>query len=109
MTVLYDGVVAFLAAVGLTALLWLLTDMLLRRKEPSVHAAVLVPVRGSGEQMDYAVMAACSTRAKLGRYAPVIIVDCGLDEEARLRAGLLAKNNNCVTVLLPSEIESYIT
>ena len=39
MSVLTDGVVAFLAAVGLTALLWLLADALLRRgvDENTVH------------------------------------------------------------------------
>ena len=33
MTVLYDGVIAFLAAVGVTAILWVLADLVLRRWE----------------------------------------------------------------------------
>ena len=109
MSVLTDGVVAFLAAVGLTALLWLLADALLRRREPSFHAAIVLPIRGAGEQLDYAVYTACAVRDRLGRYTPVLLVDYGLEETARQRANFLAENNNCVTVILPSELEQHIT
>ena len=107
MSILTDGLIAFLAAVGLTALIWLLASFLLRRREPSIDAAIVLPVRGAGEQMDYAVYTACQVRSQLGRYTPVVLVDCGLEEQARLRAGFLAENNNCVTVLLPSELERF--
>ena len=109
MNVLTDGVVAFLAAVGLTALLWLLVGMVLRRREPSFHAAIVLPFRGSGEELDYAVYTACTVRERLGRYTPVLLVDCGLEPEAAQRAAFLAENNNCVTVLLPSQLEQHIT
>lgn len=109
MSIFWEGVVAFLAAVGLTALLWLLADALLRRREPSLHAAIVLPVRGGGEQLDYAVYTACTVRERLGRYTPVLLVDCGLEEPARQRAAFLAENNNCVTVITPSELETKIT
>lgn len=109
MSIFWEGVVAFLAAVGLTALLWLLADALLRRREPSLHAAIVLPVRGGGEQLDYAVYTACTVRERLGRYTPVLLVDCGLEEPARQRATFLAENNNCVTVIAPSELETKIT
>ena len=108
MSIFLEGVVAFLAAVGLTVLLWLLADVLLRRREPSLHAAIVLPVRGGGEELDYAVYTACGLRDRLGRYTPVLLVDCGLEEKSRLRAELLAENNNCVTVLAPSQLEETI-
>ena len=46
---------------------------------------------------------------RLGRYTPVVLVDCGLEETGRRRAEFLAQNNNCVTVLLPSQLQDYIT
>ena len=40
---------------------------------------------------------------------PIVLADCGLDETGRQRAEFLTQNNNCVTVLLPSQLEDYIT
>ncbi|MBE6919505.1 MAG: hypothetical protein E7469_07465 [Ruminococcaceae bacterium] len=109
MSILTDGVIAFLAAVGLTALIWLLAGFLLSRREPSIEAAIVLPLRGGGEQMDYAVYTACHLRERLGRYTNVVLLDCGLEETARTRAEFLAENNNCVTVVSPSELEKTIT
>lgn len=109
MSVLTDGVIAFLAAVGIVTLVWMLAGAVLRRREPSLHAVIVLPVKGQGEQMDYAVMTACNLRSRLGRYTPIVLADCGLDETGRQRAEFLTQNNNCVTVLLPSQLEDYIT
>jgi len=108
MSIVTDGVIAFLASVGLAVLIWLPVDWLLRRREVSLHAAVVLPLRGAAEEMDYAVYTACRVRGRLGRYTPVLLVDCGLEEKSRLRAELLAENNNCVTVLAPSQLEETI-
>ena len=109
MSVLTDGVIAFLAAVGIVTLVWVLAGALLRRREPSIHAVIVLPVKGQAEQMDYAVMTACNLRPRLGRYTPVVLVDCGLEETGRRRAEFLTQNHHCVTVLLPSQLQDYIT
>ena len=109
MEVFTDGLVAFLAAVGLSALAWMAAQLLLGWREPSVHAVIVLPVRGSGAELDGAVYDACSLRPRLGRYTPVVLADCGLDEEGQARAAALSRANNCVTVLLPSELEEFIT
>ena len=109
MTVLYDGVIAFLAAVGLTALLWLLAGLVLRRREKDVEAVLLLPVRGEAAHLEYDVQALLALRPRLGRYTPVLIVDCGLSEESRLRAAILEKNYNCVTVVAPAQITEHVT
>lgn len=105
MHIVTDGVIAFLAAVGLAGLVWLTADWLVRRREVPLRAAIVLPVRGAAEELDYAVYTACRVRRRLGRYTPVLVVDCGLEEKSRLRAELLAENNNCVAVILPSQIE----
>ena len=108
MQIVTDGVIAFLAAVGLAGLVWLTADWLVRRREVPLRAVIVLPLRGAAEELDYAVYTACRVRGRLGRYTPVLLVDCGLEEKSRLRAQLLAENNNCVTVVLPSEIETTI-
>ena len=109
MHIVTDGVIAFLAAVGLAGLVWLAADWLVRRREVPLRAAIVLPVRGAAEELDYAVYTACRVRRRLGRYTPVLVVDCGLEEPARQRAAFLAENNNCVTVIAPSELETKIT
>ncbi|MBQ4582432.1 MAG: hypothetical protein IJB04_04250 [Oscillospiraceae bacterium] len=109
MEVFTDGLVAFLAAVGLSALAWMAAELLLGRREISVHAMIVLPVRGSGAELDEAVYAACRLRPRLGRYTPVVLADCGLDEEGQARAAALCRANNCVTVVLPSQLEEWIT
>ena len=52
MTLLQDGVIALLAAVGLTAILWLLADMILRRRE-EVPVVLLLPLKDAAEEMEY--------------------------------------------------------
>ena len=108
MHIVTDGVIAFLAAVGLAGLVWLAADWLVQRREVPLRAAIVLPLQGAAEEMDYAVYTACRVRRRLGRYTPVLVVDCGLEEKSRLRAQILAENNNCVAVLLPSEIETTI-
>ena len=105
MEVFTDGLVAFLAAVGLSALAWMAAELLLGRRASSVHAVMVLPVRGSGAELDEAVYTAC----RLGRGTSVVLADCGLDEEGRARADALSRANDCVTVLLPSQLEKFIT
>ena len=109
MEIFTDGLVAFLAAVGLSALAWMAAELLLRRREPSVRAVIVLPVRGSGAELNYAVYTACSLRPRLGCDTAVVLADCGLDGEGQARAAALSRANHCVTVLLPSQLEEFIT
>ena len=52
MEIWQDGVLAGLAAVGLTAILWLLAGLLFRRREHLLDAVYLVPLSGGAEQLD---------------------------------------------------------
>lgn len=108
MVIFLDGVVAFLAAVGLTALLWLLAGALTKRKEMPLPAAVVLPVSGEAEEMEAAVRLARAAARQLGETAPVLLADCGLHEEAIRRARLLEKSGR-VELLRQSELADYFT
>ena len=46
MKLMGDGLIAFLAAVGVSTILWLLAETLLRRHSPVAEAVLVLPVRG---------------------------------------------------------------
>ena len=48
MELMGDGLIAFLAAVGVSTILWLLAEKLLRRHRPVAEAIFVLPVRWSG-------------------------------------------------------------
>ena len=72
MEIWQDGVLAGLAAVGLTAILWLLAGLLFRRRERLLDAVYLVPLSGGAEQLDMTLRELSRERA-----LPVVLVDCG--------------------------------
>lgn len=108
MEVFTDGLVAFLAAVGLSSLAWMAAELLCWRESP-VRAVIVLPLRGEGEGLDEAMYAACGLRPQLGCCTSVVLADCGLDEEGKARAEALCRANRWVTVLLPSQLEEFIT
>ena len=109
MEILLDGIVAFLAAVGLTAVIWLLADRLVQRRMPVTPGTLVLPLRGTAEQIEWAVYRACRLRRELGEQTALVLLDCGLEEASRRRAEILAGNNERMTVLVPSQLEEFIT
>lgn len=109
MTVIYDGVIAFLAAVGVTALLWVLADLVLRRRGRTVEAVLVLPVCGEAVHMEEDVQTLLALRTQLGQHTPILLADCGLEEESRCRAAALEKRYHRVAVVLPMQMEEYIT
>ena len=95
MEVLQDGVLAFLAATGAAALFWL-------RREPA-RAVLLVPARGSGD-FSGPVAQLLDLRRQLRGLPPIVICDCGLDEEGLSRARELTQRYDNVLLLAPEEI-----
>ena len=101
MELLQDGVVAALAAIGVTALIWLAASLLLWRERP-VDAVYLVRVSGDGTGLDVTLR-----RLAQSRRLPVLLVDCGLDEAGRRAVSLLAGDN--VKLVTPEELASLYT
>ena len=101
MTLLQDGVVSALAAIGVTTLLWLAASLLLWRERP-VNVVYLLPLRGDGAGLDVTLR-----RLERSRRLPVLLVDCGLTEEGRRAVSLLS--DSATKLLTPRELAAYFT
>ena len=62
-----NGVLAFLAAVGIAALVWLVTGVLLRRRPPEVPAVLVLPACGGAEALEGWVRTLLEVRTQLGK------------------------------------------
>ena len=90
MTLLQDGLIAFLSAVGLTALVWLVAGAVLHTGRPIVPGLLLVlPLRGEALAMEADVRELRRLQSRLPG-ARRVLVDCGLTEDARGLAQYLA-------------------
>ena len=90
MTWLQDGLIAFLSAVGLTALVWLVAGAVLHTGRPIVPGLLLVlPLRGEALAMEADVRELRRLQSRLPG-ARMVLVDCGLTEDARGLAQYLA-------------------
>ena len=78
MKLMGDGLIAFLAAVGVSTILWLLAETLLRRHSPVAEAVLVLPVRGDGATLERALHLTMEQRAT--GETPILLADCGLDE-----------------------------
>ena len=107
MTVLCDGVIAFLAAVGLSALMWLLAGALVRRKAVLPRAFTVLPVTGAAQEMEEAVRVLLAENPSVGRGLPLLVVDCGLSPEAAAQAAALESGDHRITVVTPQEVTNY--
>ena len=92
-----NSVLAFLAAVGIAALVWLVAGMLLRGRQGEVPAALVLPVCGGGEALEGWVRTLHEMRPQLG-----------LSTEGMRRAELLTRRFPKVTVLEREELEQII-
>ena len=94
MRLLEDGIIAALAAVGLVALLFLLISALVRpRARDTLGALAVVPCGAEdGEKLEYTVRALERARYEYGGFRRVVILDCGMDEDARKVAALLCRD-----------------
>ena len=103
MEIWQDGVLAGLAAIGLTAILWLLAGLVFRRRERAPAAVYLVALRGGAEQLDM-TLRELESACRL----PVLLVDCGLDETGRRRVELLTAGGGAMLVT-PAQLTALYT
>ena len=110
MRLLQDGVVAALAAIGLTAVIFLLVSAIVHpRRRGTVPAIALVPVRGAERKLEYTVRALERSRYEEGGFSRIVIVDCGLEEEYRRVAELLCRDDYDVALCHPGELPDILT
>ena len=89
MALFWEGVAAFLEAVGIAAVLWVLFDWVLRPKRDS-GTAVFVPLTGDAAELDRLL------RRLEG--LNVVLVDEGLSDEGRTRAEYAARRDPNITL-----------
>ena len=97
MRLLQDGVVAALAAIGLTAVIFLLVS------------AIVHPRRREAKTLEYTVRALLRSRYEEGGFSRVVIVDCGLADEPRRVAELLCRSEYEVYLCQREELTDFFT
>ena len=103
-----NSVLAFLAAVGIAALVWLVAGVLLRGRRAEVPAVLVLPACGGAEALEGWVRTLLEVRAQLGRSAEITVVDCGLTAEGARRVQLLAQRFDKIMVLDRDELDRII-
>lgn len=94
MQLLQSGVIAALAAIGLTSLVWLTVSVVCSPRLPEcAAAAAVVPASGSAERLEQTVRHLQRVRYEERAFSRIVILDCGMDAEARRLAELLCREN----------------
>ena len=106
MKLMGDGLIAFLAAVGVSTILWLLAETLLRRHSPVAEAVLVLPVRGDGATLERALHLTMEQRAT--GETPILLADCGLDETGLRLAQSLTQRYSRVQLCTAEELENYL-
>ena len=90
MTLLQDGCIAFLAAVGLTTVVWLTAGAIFHAGRPAIPGLLLVlPLRGEALAMESDVRELRRVQGRLPG-STIVLADCGLTPDARELARYLA-------------------
>lgn len=106
MKLMGDGLIAFLAAVGVSTILWLLAETLLRRHSPVAEAVLVLPVRGDGATLERALHLTMEQRAT--GETPILLADRGLDETGLRLAQSLTQRYSRVQLCPAEELENYL-
>ena len=106
MELMGDGLIAFLAAVGVSTILWLLAETLLRRHRPVAEAVLVLPVRGDGATLERALHLTMEQRAT--GETPILLADCGLDETGLRLAQSLTQRYSRVQLCPAEELENFL-
>ena len=106
MALMGDGLIAFLAAVGVSTILWLLAETLLRRHRPVAEAILVLPVRGDGATLERALRLTMEQRTT--GETPILLADCGLDETGLRLAQGLTQRYSRVQLCPAEELENYL-
>lgn len=108
MNLLQDGIIAMLASIGLASILWILVGSLLHFSyRPAMPAYLVVPAEGDAPELQQTVHELERLRRELRGLPTIVILDCGLFDEARRVAQLLAEEDRRVDLCRPEEFAVY--
>ena len=105
MLLLQDGVLAFLSAVGLTTIVWVVAGTLLHLGgRPAIPGLLLVlPLRGEALAMEADVRELRRIQGQLPG-SRILLADCGLTEDARQLARYLADRERNAALVSGGEL-----
>ena len=99
MAMLQDGVLAFLCAVGLTAVVWLAAGVIFHTGRPVIPGLLLVlPLRADAPALEADVRELRRLQSRLPG-ARIVLMDCGLTEDARQMARYLAERERAAELV----------
>ena len=99
MELLHDGVIAALSAIGLTAVIWVIAGAILHpRRRGTIDAVAVIPASGAAENLEYTVRALERSRYEVGGFTRIVILDCGLSDDALKVAEILCRDDYDVTL-----------
>lgn len=105
MELLQDGVIAALSAIGLTAVIWVIAGMILHpRRRGTMETVAVIPASGAAENLEHTVRALTRSRYEEGGFTRIVILDCGLSEDAKKVADILCRGEYDVTVCHKDEL-----
>ena len=105
MVLLQDGLIAFLSAVGLTTVVWMVAGALLHAGRPTIPGLLLVlPLRGEALAMEADVRELRRVQGRLPG-AEIVLVDCGMTEDARELAVYLAEREKNAELVNAKEFQ----
>lgn len=108
MQLLEDGAIAALAAVGLVTLLRLVLPVLLHpRAAEALNAVAVIPCRGDGAELEHTVRALQRAAKPCGGFRRILILDRGMDADARARAALLCRGSLNVSLCERTEEPTF--
>jgi hypothetical protein len=108
MELLADGALAFLAAVGITTLVWLIAGLFTRNRQIPHGTALLLPLyHGSGD-LEMAVREVEALRGHLEPQLGILLLDCDLSEEERHAAELLSRGQPKMWLGTAEELEKQL-
>lgn len=105
-----DGVVALLAAIGLACVVWtVVRAALYTGPERRKSVVALLPAAGGGDGLEEQVKTLRALRSEQELFGMVLLVDCGLSEEGRRLAQLLAREDRWVCLCGQDEVADFLT
>jgi len=105
MALLQDGLIAFLSAVGLTTVIWLVAGVFLHTGRPTIPELLLVlPLRGEALAMEADVRELRRLQNQLPG-AKIVLADCGMTEEAKGLARYLTAREKNAELINANEFE----
>jgi len=109
MELLHDGLIAALAAIGLTTVIFLAVSIIFHpRRSGRMPAIAVIPAAGEAERLEHTVCALERSRYEEGGFVRIVILDRGMSENAKKVAQLLCRDDFDVYICTDTELENYL-